>query len=90
MADRSTIEWTEATWNPTTGCDQVSAGFDAIADMGQLDIDQIAELALGVIGNADAHLIGVLDAHPFVGFQEFQITGYLAHGSVTCVSRGIL
>jgi protein gp37 len=28
MADRSTIEWTEATWNPTTGCDRVSAGCD--------------------------------------------------------------
>lgn len=28
MADRSGIEWTEATWNPTTGCDQVSAGCD--------------------------------------------------------------
>ncbi len=24
----SNIEWTEATWNPTTGCDQVSAGCD--------------------------------------------------------------
>lgn len=28
MADNSTIEWTEATWNPTTGCDKVSAGCD--------------------------------------------------------------
>ncbi len=28
MADRSSIEWTGATWNPTTGCDQVSAGCD--------------------------------------------------------------
>ncbi|MGC3862073.1 DUF5131 family protein [Micromonospora chersina] len=28
MADRSTIEWTEATWNPTTGCDKISAGCD--------------------------------------------------------------
>jgi protein gp37 len=28
MADRSSIEWTSATWNPTTGCDQVSAGCD--------------------------------------------------------------
>ncbi|MEU1003769.1 DUF5131 family protein [Streptomyces tibetensis] len=28
MSDRSAIEWTEATWNPTTGCDQVSAGCD--------------------------------------------------------------
>lgn len=28
MGDRSTIEWTQATWNPTTGCDRVSAGCD--------------------------------------------------------------
>jgi protein gp37 len=28
VSDRSAIEWTEATWNPTTGCDQVSAGCD--------------------------------------------------------------
>ena len=26
MADRTSIEWTEATWNPTTGCDKISAG----------------------------------------------------------------
>ncbi|WP_189297934.1 DUF5131 family protein [Streptomyces cinerochromogenes] len=28
MGDRSTIEWTEATWNPTTGCDRISPGCD--------------------------------------------------------------
>lgn len=28
MADRSAIEWTEATWNPVTGCDRVSTGCD--------------------------------------------------------------
>lgn len=28
MGDRSAIEWTDATWNPTTGCDQVSPGCD--------------------------------------------------------------
>jgi protein gp37 len=28
MADKSRIEWTEATWNPTTGCDRVSRGCD--------------------------------------------------------------
>ena len=28
MGDHSAIEWTEATWNPTTGCDRVSAGCD--------------------------------------------------------------
>ncbi len=26
MSDRSAIEWTEATWNPVTGCDKVSPG----------------------------------------------------------------
>jgi protein gp37 len=28
MADGTAIEWTEATWNPTTGCDKVSVGCD--------------------------------------------------------------
>lgn len=28
MADGSAIEWTGATWNPTTGCDRLSAGCD--------------------------------------------------------------
>lgn len=26
MGDKSTIEWTDATWNPVTGCDKVSPG----------------------------------------------------------------
>ncbi len=28
MGDHSSIEWTEATWNPTTGCDKTSPGCD--------------------------------------------------------------
>ena len=28
MADRSSIEWTNATWNPLTGCTKISAGCD--------------------------------------------------------------
>jgi protein gp37 len=28
MSDRSRIEWTEATWNPVTGCTEVSPGCD--------------------------------------------------------------
>ena len=28
MADSSTIEWTDATWNPVTGCTKISAGCD--------------------------------------------------------------
>ena len=26
MSDHSTIEWTDATWNPVTGCDKISPG----------------------------------------------------------------
>jgi protein gp37 len=28
VSDKSAIEWTEATWNPVTGCDRVSEGCD--------------------------------------------------------------
>ncbi len=28
MAETSTIEWTDATWNPVTGCTKISAGCD--------------------------------------------------------------
>ncbi|MEU0184473.1 DUF5131 family protein [Streptomyces sp. NPDC006207] len=28
MSDRSVIQWTEATWNPTTECDRVSTDCD--------------------------------------------------------------
>jgi protein gp37 len=28
MADRSSIEWTDATWNPVTGCSKISPGCD--------------------------------------------------------------
>ena len=28
MATRTGIEWTEVTWNPTTGCDRISGGCD--------------------------------------------------------------
>lgn len=28
MGDKSSIEWTEATWNPTTGCNRTSPGCD--------------------------------------------------------------
>jgi protein gp37 len=28
MADTTTIEWTDATWNPVTGCTKISAGCD--------------------------------------------------------------
>jgi protein gp37 len=28
MSSASKTEWTEVTWNPTTGCDRISAGCD--------------------------------------------------------------
>src|SRR5690242_3877969 len=58
------------------------ARLDVVADVRQFDVDQIAELALRVIGDTDAHLVGVFDAGPLVGLEEFQIAGYFAHGSI--------
>ncbi|MFI6935516.1 DUF5131 family protein [Streptomyces sp. NPDC050287] len=28
MSTGTAIEWTEVTWNPTTGCDRISPGYD--------------------------------------------------------------
>jgi protein gp37 len=28
MAENSAIEWTDATWNPVTGCTKISVGCD--------------------------------------------------------------
>jgi hypothetical protein len=28
MGDRTAIEWTDATWNPMTGCSKLTAGCD--------------------------------------------------------------
>jgi protein gp37 len=28
VATKTGIQWTEVTWNPTTGCDRISAGCD--------------------------------------------------------------
>jgi len=28
MAEKSSIEWTDTTWNPVTGCTKISAGCD--------------------------------------------------------------
>src|SRR5258707_3964038 len=39
MSTRTSIEWTEVTWNPATGCDRVSAGCDncyALTQAGRL------------------------------------------------------
>src|SRR6185312_3057009 len=55
------------------------ARLDLVADLGQFDIDQVAQQALGVIGNADARAPAFLDPHPFMRFLEFEVTGNLAH-----------
>ena len=46
MADKSSIEWTESTWNPVTGCDKVSPG------CAHCYAETFAERWRGVPGNA--------------------------------------
>lgn len=68
MATKSKIEWTEATWNPVTGCTRVSAGCDncyaatltkRLAAMGQ-------DKYKGLIDPKKKHFNGVIKLHPEV------------------------
>ncbi len=65
MATKSKIEWTEATWNPVTGCTRASAGCDncyaatltkRLAAMGQ-------EKYKGLIDSRKRHFNGVIKLH---------------------------
>jgi protein gp37 len=82
MGDRSSIEWTEATWNPTTGCDRISRGCDncyaltlakRLKAMGQphyqLDGDpRTSGPGFGVASHADALGLPLTWAKPRVVF----------------------
>lgn len=46
MADRTSIEWTDATWNPVTGCTKISRGCD------NCYAERFAERFRGVAGHA--------------------------------------
>lgn len=45
MADGSAIEWTDATWNPVTGCTKITAGCD------NCYAERFAERFRGVVGH---------------------------------------
>lgn len=45
MADRTAIEWTNATWNPVTGCTKISRGCD------NCYAERLAERFRGVVGH---------------------------------------
>jgi len=49
MGDQSRIEWTDATWNPVTGCTKVSPGCD------HCYAERFAERFRGVAGHAYEH-----------------------------------
>jgi protein gp37 len=67
MAQNSGIEWTEATWNPVTGCTRASRGCDhcyavtmskRLAAMGQ-------EKYQGLVNPGKDHFNGVIKIHPY-------------------------
>lgn len=69
MAMGSRIEWTEATWNPVTGCTRVSAGCDhcyAAKMSYRLErMGQAAYAGLTVLnGRGERHFNGVVRCHP--------------------------
>lgn len=66
MANNSSIEWTEATWNPVSGCTRVSAGCDIcyavfmtkrLASMGQ-------DKYKGLVNPGRGHFNGIVKEHP--------------------------
>lgn len=71
---KSKIEWTEATWNPITGCTRVSAGCDhcyavtltrRLAGMGQIKYK-------GLINKGKGHFNGTIKLHPKTLEQPLQ------------------
>ncbi len=66
MANNSTIEWTEATWNPVTGCTRVSKGCDncyAATLTKRLEAMGQAKYS-GLINKSKNHFNGVVKPHP--------------------------
>ncbi len=55
MGDRTKIEWTDATWNPTTGCTRVSAGCDHCyaATLAYGRLAEVYRRRLPVVNNAE-------------------------------------
>ena len=49
MGDKSAIEWTDATWNPVTGCTKVGPGCD------HCYAERIAERVRGTPGHPFEH-----------------------------------
>ena len=47
MSDHSTIEWTNASWNPVTGCTKLSAGCDHCPGSRPVDVDWLREIRDG-------------------------------------------
>src|SRR3546814_11570441 len=55
------------------------AGLGAVADRRQVDVDQVAEQPLSMVGDADGDLAVAFDAGALVGFDEVQVAWDLAH-----------
>ena len=46
------------------------AGFNAVAHLRQLDVDDVSQFMLGMVANADDGAVA-FDAHPFMGLRIF-------------------
>lgn len=62
MSDKTGIEWTDATWNPVTGCTEVSAGFvNSMSDLFHDSVpDEFIAQVWGVMAWSPQHTFQVL------------------------------
>lgn len=72
MSDKSAIEWTDATWNPVTGCTQVSPGCDHCLTPETLIL--YADMVWRPIGNAKTGdvLVGFDESAGVERFRQFK------------------
>ena len=64
------------------------ARFDAVADLRKLHVHQVAQQALRMVRDANGHAAAAFNARPFMGLEEFEVAGDLAHGVAPVESGG--
>jgi protein gp37 len=68
LADGSSIEWTEATWNPVTGCTKIFV--NSMSDLFQKDVPlEFIKKVFAVMNDCSQHTFQILTKRPEIAQQ---------------------